>query len=148
MSLLLGPRRMSVDRDGAGRGARSENVGWPTGSKCVFVSLLYRQTHSNISRISWWGLCRECCFIAASTESIDSVIWTFDHSVWKMLCLWAKRYRRSLWRVTACPPLDEALRCPLILYPSWARILTLIPPILYTLKVRLYQMYLFVGATL
>lgn len=94
LSLLLGPLRMSAARDGAGRGARSENVGWPTGSKCVFVSLLCRHTHSNISRISWWGLCRECCFIAPSTGSIDYVIWTFDHSVWKMLCLWAKRYRR------------------------------------------------------
>lgn len=37
-----------------------------------------------------------------------------------------------------CPlllPLDEALRCPLILYPSLPRILISIPPNLYTLKV-------------
>lgn len=39
-------------------------------------------------------------------------------------------------RLAASPPLDEALRCPLILYPSSARISTLTRPNLYTLKVR------------
>lgn len=43
-------------------------------------------------------------------------------------------------RVPASPPLDEALRCPLILYPSLARISTSIPQNRYTLKVRFCYM--------
>lgn len=146
--IFLGPRRKPRIRGGA-RGV--VKLGGLTHWKqvCVCVPSLQRHTHSNIRRLPWWFLFRVFWGFFYSLEgSLDVVIWSFKHSAWKKLCIWAKSFRRFFWRVTASPPLDEALRCPLILYPFWARISTLTPPILYTLKVIFYQVYLLLCATL
>lgn len=146
LQYYFGPRRMLWVRGGTRGVVRLGGLThW---SKCVFVSLLCKDIRTPILDVYFDGCCSRSCDFFSLEGSLDAVIWSFKHSPWKKLCFWPKSFRRFFWRVTASPPLDEALRCPLILYPFWARISTLTPPILYTLKVRLYQMYLVLRATL